>query len=217
MTRNNSPYGASFTAASMMLSETIVVVSHLLKEDSPESVKELRDNPELLKIQSVSARSRVSIELVKRYRTMPESFWAEFLIESEEQQRLSLFMVLLKTYPLLLDFQLNLAIPKYNSVDRVLTSNDVLMRLNEIASKDEFVDTWTEQTRKKIASTYITILKQAGLMDSHTKELAPPSLTDEELSLFAKEIWFLQACFIPKYRIEIIKAAYDTHDSGTTL
>ena len=37
MTRNNSPYGASFTAASMMLSETIVVVSHLLKEDSPES------------------------------------------------------------------------------------------------------------------------------------------------------------------------------------
>ena len=51
MTRN-SPYGASFTAASMMLSETIVVVSHLLKEDSAESVKELRDNPELLKIQS---------------------------------------------------------------------------------------------------------------------------------------------------------------------
>lgn len=202
---HKSPYGASFTAASMMLAEMVVVASHLLKKDSPESIKELRDNPELLKIQSVSARTRVGIELVKRYRTMPKSFWEEFLTEPESQQRLSLFMVLLKTYPLLLDFQLNLALPKYNSVDRGLVSNDVLLRLNEIASKDEFVDMWTEKTKGKIASTYITMLKQAGLIDAHTKELAPPTLPDEELARF--EPWFLQACFVPKYRIDRIKSS----------
>lgn len=207
MTRNKSPYGASFTAASMMLSEMVVVVSHLLEDDSPETIKLLKEDPQYLKIQSLSARSRVIIEFVKRYRTMPRDFWVKFINLSEAQQRLALFMVLLKTYPLLLDFQINLALPKFNSVDRTLLLNDVLLRLNDIASKDEFVDTWTEQTRKKVASTYITILKQARLIDSQTKELTPPSLTDEELAIFSKEIWFLQACFIPQYRIEKIKVA----------
>ena len=125
----------------------------------------------------------------------------------EEQQRLALFFVLLKTYRLLFHFQVELALPKYNSIDRTISSNDVIMCLNEIASKDEFVNGWSELTRKKISSTYITVLKQAGLIDKTNGELMPPALSDEELARYAQsgDVWFLQACFLPQYRIEQIK------------
>lgn len=207
MQRHNSPYGASFTAASMMFSETLTVVQMLLEDNSVDTRKKLKEDAQYLKIQSVSARDRVMAELSKRFDTMPKSFWKDFLSKPEEQQRLALFYVLLKTYKLLFHFQVELALPKYNSIDRVLVNNDVMMCLNEIASKDEFVDSWSELTRKKISSTYITMLKQAGLIDKSSGELVPPTLSDEALSYYVLngDVWFLQACFLPQYRIEQIR------------
>ena len=210
MRKHNSPYSASFTAASMMFSETLTVVQMLLKDNSIDTRKKLKEDAQYLKIQSVSARDRVMAELSKRFDTMPVSFWLDFLSKPEEQQRLALYYVLLKTYKLLFYFQVELALPKYNSIDRVLVNNDVLMCINEIASKDEFVDSWSELTRKKISSTYITMLKQASLIDKSSGELVPPTLSDEALASYVLngDVWFLQACFLPQYRIEqIIRSA----------
>lgn len=205
--KHNSPYSASFTAASMMYDETLTVVRMLLEDDLHEAKRKLKEDAHYLKIQSVAARERVMAELSKRFEMMPKSFWVDFMSMPEEQQRLALFFVLLKTYRLLFHFQTGLALPKYNSIDRVLSSNDVIMCLNEIASKDEFVNSWSEQTRKKISGTYITMLKQAGLIDKANGELIPPTLSDESLSRYVRsgDVWFLQACFLPQYRIEQIK------------
>ena len=210
MAKSKSPYSASFTAASMMYSETLVVVQMLLADNSQRTKTLLKEDVQYLKIQSASARSRVLAELSKRYDTMPESFWTSFLTLPEDQQRLALFFVILKTYRLLFHFQTSLALPRYNSIDRVLENNDVLMSINELATTDEFVDSWTDQTRKKIASTYITMLKQAGLIDKANGELVPPALPDEALAPYISSgnIWFLQACFIPQYKIETIKKLF---------
>ena len=207
MAKNNSIYSASFTAAGMMYSETIVVAQMLLKDNSAMTKTLLRDDAQYLKIQSSSARDRVLSELFKRYDSMPASFWTEFLTLPEDEQRLALFFVLLKTYRLIFHFQIELALPKYNSIDRVLDNNSVLMCLSEIASSDQFVDSWTEKTRKKIASTYITMLKQAGLIDKTTNELIPPAVSDDVLAKYVSSgnVWFLQACFIPQYKIEQLK------------
>ncbi len=158
-------------------------------------------------IKSSTSRERVASELVKRFRTMPVSFWKEYLGLGEKQQRLALFFVILKTYKVLFEFQVNLAIPKYNSVDRVLTKNDAYAALAEIASRDEFVDSWTAETRDRVASHYVTMVKQAGLSDKETGELRTPDVSDQDLLPYIKtgDVWFLQACFLPSYRIEQIK------------
>jgi hypothetical protein len=207
MRNTNSAYSASFTAATMMYNETKVVVQMLLKANTVDTMNMLKEDTRYLQIQSVSARQRVSVELAKRFNTMPPSFWNHYLALPEDQQRLALFYVILKTYKLLFDFQVNLALPKFNSIDRILGLSDVMMAINEIASTDEFVDSWTDNTRKKIASSYITMLKQAGLIDETTGELMPPAIQDEELVPYVQsgDVWFLQACFIPHYRIEKIK------------
>jgi len=191
----------------MMYNEMNIVIDMLLADDSRETVRLLRTDAQYLMIKAARSRERVTSELVKRFRTMPVSFWQEYRQLGEKQQRLALFFVILKTYRILFEFQVNLAIPKYNSVDRVLTKNDAFAALSEIASKDEFVDSWTAETRDRVASHYVTMVKQAGLVDEETGELQAPDIDDADFIPYIKsgDLWFLQACFLPAYRIEQIK------------
>lgn len=204
---SNSPYSASFTGAAILFSDMNVAVRMLLEDDSPETIKTLKTDANYIKIKSSKSRERVTAEFVKRFRAVPKSFWTRYMELPENEQRLSLLYVVLKTYQLLFEFQINLAIPKYNSPDRVLTKNEVSMALNEIASKDEFVDSWSAETRDRASSQYLTILRQSGLVSESTGELQSPNLSDEALLWYIQngEVWFLQACFFPGYKIEQLK------------
>ena len=203
----NSPYSASFTGAAMLFSDMNVAVKLLLEDDSPETIKTLRTDASYIQIKSAKSRERVTAEFVKRFRAVPQSFWSRYVDLPEREQRLALLYVILKTYRLLFEFQVNLAIPKYNSPDRIITKNDVNMALNEIASQDEFVDSWSAETRDRASSQYLTILRQSGLIDEGSGELQSPNVPDEALLWYiqAGEVWFLQACFLPGYKIEQIK------------
>ena len=97
MKNTSSIYSASFTAASMMFNETLVVVRMLLEENSPATKKKLKEDAQYLRIQATSSRERVTIELSKRFDTMPRSYWENFLALPEDQQKFALFFVMLKT------------------------------------------------------------------------------------------------------------------------
>lgn len=204
---NNSPYSASFTGAAILFTDMNVAVKMLLEDDSPETIKALKTDASLIKIKSETARRRVTAEFLKRFRAVPKSFWARYISLPEDEQRLALLYVILKTYRLLFEFQINLVIPKYNSPDRVLTKNDVNMALNEVASRDAFVDSWTEETRDRASSQYLTMLRQCGFINDVTDELQTPSIADEAYVWYIQtgEIWFLQACLLPGYKIEQLK------------
>ena len=207
MAKTSSPYSASFTGATMMFNEMNTVVSMLLKDNSSETVKKLRTDAQYLQINSTTGRERVTSELVKRFKMVPTSFWESYVNLAEAQKRLALLFVILKTYSLLFEFQVNLAIAKYNSIDRTINRNDVLAAMSEIASRDSFVDSWTQTTRERAAEHYLAILKQAGLIDVLTGELKIPDVSDADFVDYIKsgDLWFLQACFLPNYRIENIK------------
>lgn len=202
-----SPYSASFTGAAMLFSEMNVAVKMLLENDSPETIKMLKTDANYIQIKAAKSRERVTAEFVRRYRAVPKSFWERYITLGESEQRLALLYVILKTYQILFEFQINLVIPKYNSPDRVLTKNDVNMALNEIASKDEFVDSWSAETRDRASSQYLTMLRQGGLINDATKELQEPNLPDDAFLYYIRigEVWFLQACLLPGYKIEQLK------------
>lgn len=203
----NSPYSASFTGAAMLFSEMNIAVRMLLENDSSETIQLLKTNANYIQIKSETARRRVTAEFVKRFRAVPKSFWERYIGLPENEQRLALLYVILKTYRIAFEFQINLVIPKYNSPDRILTKNDVNMALNEIASRDEFVDSWTAETRDRVSSQYLTILRQAGMINDTSKELQMPDVPDDCFTYYIRigEVWFLQACLLPGYKIEQLK------------
>jgi hypothetical protein len=190
-----------------MFHETDVIVPMFMAGDPGEAIRAARADTSVFQIKAEKSRDRVAKEILKRYKALPGSFWEWYLSLAEGPRRVALFYVLLKTYRLLFEFQVNLAIPKYNSPDRVLTKNDVQAALSEIASRDEFVDSWSGETRDRLSSQYLAMLRQGGFVDSATGELCPPAIGDDDYAEYVRrgEVWFLQACFLPGYRIEQIK------------
>ena len=86
------------------------------------------------------------------------------------------------------------------------TAGDLLPVVYNIAN-DELVDSWTDETKKKIISVYQVMLKQIGFLNAENGEI---SRLDIDKELFVRYIrlgedWFLQACLLPLYEIENIK------------
>ena len=82
-----------------------------------------------------------------------------------------------------------------------------MMEFYEIASRDEFVNSWSDNTKSRCASAYLTILRQAGLLEEKTNTLKPIKLNSNEFAYYIRtgEEWFLEACFLYPYEIKDIK------------
>jgi Putative inner membrane protein (DUF1819). len=207
-TVKKSPYSASFTAAALMHGEMNALLPYLLKDGLSETIKIIENSVEILPIKSAAARYRIANEMVKRFKAVPQSFWVDYQMLPEHQQKLALFYVILKTYRLLYEFQLNVAVKRFNSANNSLQIDDLWMEFYNIAARDPFVESWTERTKKTCIQSYLTMLRQVGLLDPETSKLQRIDIAQEAYIPFAQlgELWFLQACFIPAYEIETIKS-----------
>ena len=205
---NGSKYNAGLTGCRFCLDEMNRVLPLMLSEDSEALLAAELKNNEYLLIRTESSRSRTMSELRRRFDAMSVDFWQYYQTLCEESQKAAMLFAVLKTYHIAMDFHLNVVIEKWKSVDQTVSPYDLEMEFNNIASKDEFVDSWSDATRKKIASSYLTILRQAGLLNERTDVLQPLRIADEDFAYYIKqgEGWFLEACLLQSYEIERIKS-----------
>ena len=93
-------------------------------------------------------------------------------------------------------------------IEQTLKKNDIMMEFSELSSRDKFVDNWTDNTKDRCASHYLTILRQAGLLMEKTDELHPVHLEpyDYEYYIRSGEEWFLDACLLYPYEVKDIKS-----------
>ena len=189
-----SPYSAAFTAASMMYREMNALIPLMQDEHAQELINQEIEENRLLRINSLMSRKRVVSELQRRYNSVPKSFWDHYLSLSEKAQ-------------LLFDTQICVTLNLWRSASAELQTSDVMLYLNELAAQDSFVDSWSESTRKKVATTYILMLHQAGLMKDDSSALCQPDLSDSDWIDYIRmgEAWFLEACFLPTYRVTELK------------
>ena len=78
------------------------------------------------------------------------------------------------------------------------------MEFNEISARDAFVDSWSEATKDKVISAYLSILRKIGMLD-RTNQLQVLDCTNYPYYLQIGESWFLEACLLQPYQIEKIK------------
>lgn len=209
---NKSPYSSSFIGCSFMLYETTRLLPLFLADNAEELLQKEVRTGELMMVNALSSRKRYMTELSKRFDAVPRQFWIDFLHFSECAQRLGLFYVLMQCYRLVFDFHLNVTIKRWNSIDRHVVYEDVAQELSQIAAKDQFVDSWTDTTKQRVVSAYLTFLNQAGLMDRKTGELHRSMASQEDYAYYVRtgQEWFLEACLLQSYEIEKVKQATTT-------
>lgn len=204
MKRGNSPYSAAITGGGFLFEETDALLPLLKSPDRETLIKDELVNNRLLHINAERSRGKAILEIKRRFDVMPPAFWDDYQSMSDNDRKIALLFVILKTYKILFDFQINVAIKKWNSVSRAIDLQDLAMEMNEIAAKDEFVDSWSDSTKAKVESAYLSMLRKCGMMDREGKlvQLKP---TNANFYIRIGELWFLEACFLAPYQIENIK------------
>ncbi len=208
MKKNNSPYTAAITGGGFLFDETNLLLPLMMSEDSDMLLKKEKLENNLLQINRQTSRDRAIFEIKRRYNAVQKTFWEDYLSMEQNAQKIALFFVILKTYKICFDFQINVTRNKWQSISRSLTKDDLLMELNEIGARDEFVDSWSDNTRDRLASAYLSILRKVGMLDEEN-ELHPVKDTDDNMAYYIRigEQWFLDACLLQPYEINEIKKA----------
>ena len=177
----------------------------MLDSDDREALlKDEALNNNLLHINSETSRKRIIAEVSRRYDTLAPHFWNSFKEMSDDDKLVALFFVILKTYKICFDFHVNVVMRKWNSISKNVALDDIMMEFNEIAANDAFVDSWSEGTKKKVASAFLTILRKVGIL-SDEGSLSSISCSNFGYYLEIGEPWFLDACLLYPYQIDNIK------------
>lgn len=197
MSKTNAiKYDANFTAGGILYNEFTSLKPLLLSDNFEELIKIEEEQNNLMAIATNSARKRIISEIIRRYKTAPNNFWEYFFEWNESEQKLGLFYLCLKTYPLIMDIHLEVSVKKF-MVGNQLVLYDIHMRFDEIASMNENVANWSTKTLDKLNSQYRTALKEIGLLTKGTLQK-----TEKGTTVFwnyfkdNNEQWFLKACFL---------------------
>lgn len=207
--QKNSPYSAGMTGCGFMIDEMNRILPLLMGDNSDVLLKQEIESNDLLLIATKTTRSRAVLEFKRRYNSMTRSFWEAYFYLSSKMKTLAMFLVLLKTYRIYFDFQIEVVLRKWNSFDQTVTKNNLLATLSDIACNDAFVDSWSDDTRGKIASAYLSVLRKVGFIPENANNLRSfENYTDNELRFFVQigDPWFLEALLLPQYRIDSIKS-----------
>lgn len=199
-----SPYTAALTGGGFLFEETLTLLPLLQADNSEELLREEKVHNNMLHINAETSRKKAIMEIKRRYQSVSPSFWDNFKEMSDGDKMIALFYVILKTYKICFDFHVNVTMRKWNSISKSIDKEDLMMEFNEISAKDEFVDSWSDTTKGKVAGAYLTILRKVGMLD---KDNHLHSLTCDNYGYYlAKgEPWFLEACLLQPYEINNIK------------
>lgn len=203
-TKINSPYTAAITGGGFLFEETNALLPLLQSPDRVALLKDEKVNNRLLKINAETSRKKAINEIARRYDAVSSSFWIDYQNMSEDDQKAALFFVILKTYKICFDFHINVTMRKWNSISKSLVYEDIDMEFNEVSARDEFVDSWSDKTKRKVASAYLTILRKVGILDKQD-QLHPLSASNFDYYIINGEQWFLEACLLQPYQIEAIR------------
>jgi len=209
MAKSNSPYSAAFTACSYLITEFNAILPLLQSSDSAVLLKQEAMDRKYTRINNEASAKKILAEFKRRYSTLPPTFWVWYQGLDDNAQRAALLYAIIKTYRLIFDFHIHVALKKWNSVNHTLVKEDLVMEMLDISSKDEFVDSWSEQTKGKLMSAYLTILRQADMLDKNNNELKPIRLMPSDYKYYVEtgDVWFLDACLLtPMEKNEVLNS-----------
>lgn len=191
-----SKYDANFTAGGILHHEFCALKEIILRDNFNEALKiEEREN-RLVAVATNSARKRILSEIKRRYNKTTIDFWQHFFAWNEIEQKLALFFLCLKTYPLVFDLHFEVTLKKFKTGNK-LEAYDIQMRIDEIASHDIDFANWSELTFNKINVQYRKAIKDVGLYDGKfLLRETKASLPFWDYFKTNNEAWFLDACFI---------------------
>ncbi len=203
MSNKKKKYTVALTAGGLLQHETIAIVDYLIGARLSE-LKEAIKNSEVLKTNSHASRLRLVTELRRRNKAVISEVWKWLKSNNSNEQKITLFYICLKATPMLFDFQTEVVLGKWRSLDLHLDKNDVLYFFDKKSHYHEEIDQWSDTTRIKTATVIIRILKETGILNNNQLTQIDASNSFWRFFVEQGDPWFLELCLLSKNRREEI-------------
>lgn len=160
----NIKYKFSFTGASALIAETLVIAEEYNRLKDWKAVeKSLLDNNLLNKVKQVTFKREFS-EIKKRLSLLTQDQLQLMIHGSLDDAKAMILLSLVKTYSFLSDFIVEVVRNKYLLFDTVVSEIDYIKFVNTKSLSHNELTAITEVTAKKVKQVIFKLLEQIGLI-----------------------------------------------------
>ena len=161
---NSIKYSFSFTGASALITETLVIAEEYHKLNDWSAVQiSLSDNNHLNKVKEGTFKREFS-EIRKRLSLLTHDQIQLMIKGSYEDAKSMILLSLVKAYPFVNDFIVEVLLNKYLLFDRTLLDSDYKRFVDSKSFQHPELERFTEIMSKKVKRVVFKLLEQVGLI-----------------------------------------------------
>ena len=161
---HNTKYTFSFTGASALIAETMVIAEEYYRLKDWKAVeKSLLDNNLLNKVKQATFKREFS-EIKKRLSLITQDQMQLMIQGSLDDAKAMILLSLVKAYSFLRDFIVEVICNKYLLFDTLVSEIDYIRFVNTKSLSHNELSTITEVTAKKVKQVIFKLLEQVGLI-----------------------------------------------------
>jgi hypothetical protein len=173
-------YSFSFTGASAIMADTLIIAEEYIRLDDWQKVKVSIQKNNLMSKTKQNTSNRMYHEFKKRLEHLTPSQLTLLVNGSPDESKAMILLSLLKTYSFFSDFVVEVVRSKYLLFNNHLIESDYLSFFNSKVLTNEELNEITEKTKSKVKQVMFKMLEQVGLINSAKEGLIiKPFLSDE--------------------------------------
>jgi len=182
-------YNLAFTAGALLYNE-----SHLYIQAIHDTKDYLNNvfvvNSNVLVTNAESSRKRIKSELDKRLKNLDVDYLNNFLLFTEQDQKIILFLAICKTYSIITEFSLEVIYNKWKNFDNELSTYDFKYFLSSKLSEEQ-LNSISAHTLYKLSQVAVKMFKDVGIFTEDT--LSMVHISDDLIDLLKNkgDSWFL--------------------------
>ncbi len=190
-------YSFSFTGASALLAETLIVAEEYVRLQDWEKVKvSVQDNNLMNKIKQRTSKTKY-FELKKRLELLTNEQLNLIVSGSPDECKAMILLSLLKAYSFFKDFVVEVIRAKYLLYNNNIAPSDYTSFFNAKALTNSEMNTLTEKTKNKVKQVLFKMLEQVGLINSAKDGIIiKPFLSDDSIKAILNDDATLLAGFL---------------------
>jgi hypothetical protein len=199
----NTPKYIAITSGALLINEFEQLLPVLQEANLDAALLEESRENRFMKVKTEAARKRIITEIKRRVKDLPTDIWSFYETSTYDQRRILLFFIVLKSYEITQDFQLEVILNKWKRLEGKIDVFDLQMRMDVLTSSNSEIESWSSSTRLKVITVFLRCLREVGLLTSGKLQKLPEQ-PDEFWKYFIEigEGWFLEACLLSKVERE---------------
>jgi predicted transcriptional regulator len=185
---NKTKYTFSFTGASALITETLVIAEEYNRLRDWKAVeKSLLDNNLLNKVKQATFKREIS-EIKKRLSLLTEDQLQLMIQGSLDDAKAMILLSLVKSYSFLRDFIVEVIRNKYLLFDTFVSEIDYMKFVNTKSLSHNELNAITEVTAKKVKQVIFKLLEQVGLItQSKNGSILKPILNSKVIDVIVDD------------------------------